>query len=124
MGARQARNLQREGYSLVVYDRSISKLEEYSERGVVEVASSPAAVAETEGKSSNDVLLSMPMHSLYFLYSTNEYSIGKPNQVRCPMQVCRCSSPCSQRASRPGKSTVETRASSLLKVGPRPRPVR
>ncbi|CAL5223421.1 g5934 [Coccomyxa viridis] len=49
MGSRQARNLQREGYELVVYDRSISRLEEYEKRDNVEVASSPAAVAQTEG---------------------------------------------------------------------------
>ena len=50
MGSRQARNLQRDGYSLVVYDRSISRLEEYSKRDIVEVASSPAAVAQTDGR--------------------------------------------------------------------------
>ncbi len=50
MGSRQARNLQREGYNLVVYDRSISRLEEYEKRDNVEVASSPAAVAQTEGQ--------------------------------------------------------------------------
>lgn len=49
MGSRQARNLQREGYGLVVHDRSISKLEEFSKTDNVEVASSPAAVAEAEG---------------------------------------------------------------------------
>ncbi len=52
MGARQANNLQHEGYSLVVYDRSIMQLEEFSKRDNVEVACSPAALAETEGAVS------------------------------------------------------------------------
>ena len=52
MGARQAKTLQHEGYSLVVYDRSITQLEGFNERDNVEVASSPAALAGTEGTVS------------------------------------------------------------------------
>ena len=50
--------MQREGYDLVVYDRSISRLDEYSKRDNVEVVSSPAAVAATEGRLSRNSAIS------------------------------------------------------------------
>ncbi len=78
MGARQARNLQREGYDLVVYDRSISRLDEYSKRDNVEVASSPAAVAATEGRLSRNLAISTTPAQCLFHYQVD---VGRANAL-------------------------------------------
>jgi 3-hydroxyisobutyrate dehydrogenase-like beta-hydroxyacid dehydrogenase len=49
MGARMADNLRRAGHELVVLDSSITRLEQFCKDEGTASASSPAALAETEG---------------------------------------------------------------------------
>lgn len=49
MGARMADNLRRAGHELVVFDRSMAAVERFCAEEETASASSPAAVAETDG---------------------------------------------------------------------------
>ena len=81
MGVRMADNLRRAGHELVVLDSSITRLEQFCRDEGTASASSPAALAETEGADRCCVSLCHALHA------------DTTKRARL-LQGCVCLSPC------------------------------